>query len=122
MSTMSDYERMAKAITFVVERADEQPSLAQIAEHVHLSPWHFQRLFSRWVGVTPKRFLQTVTLERSKPLLLEPGSLLDVSQELGLSSGSRLYDHDVTPAALPTRAHRSPGQGPKIVYGTHRAP
>lgn len=122
MSTMSEYERMAKAITFVVERADEQPSLAQIAEHVHLSPWHFQRLFSRWVGVTPKRFLQTVTLERSKPLLLEPGSLLDVSQELGLSSGSRLYDHYVTLEAVTPGEHRSRGQGLNIVYGTHLTP
>lgn len=119
---MSDYQRMAKAITFVVERVDEQPSLAQIAGHVHLSPFHFQRLFSRWVGITPKRFLQTVTLERSKPLLLEPGSLLDISHALGLSSGSRLYDHYVTVEAVTPGEQRRQGQGLNIVYGTHPTP
>lgn len=119
---MSDYQRMTKAITFVVGRVDEQPSLAQIAEHVHLSPFYFQRLFSRWVGITPKRFLQTVTLERSKPLLLEPGSLLDVSHAVGLSSGSRLYDHYVTLEAVTPGEHRRQGQGLNIAYGTHPTP
>lgn len=119
---MTEYERMAKAITFVVERVNEQPTLAQIAEHVHLSPFHFQRLFSRWVGVTPKRFLQTVTLERSKPLLMESGSLLDVSHSVGLSSGSRLYDHYVALEAVTPGEHRRQGQGLTIAYGVHPTP
>lgn len=57
---MSDYERIAEAISFIVDRVNRQPHLAEIADHLHLSPFHFQRLFCRWTGVTPKRFLQVL--------------------------------------------------------------
>ncbi|MBC7202301.1 MAG: helix-turn-helix transcriptional regulator, partial [Pusillimonas sp.] len=92
---MSDYDRIASAMDYLVDRAADQPSLEEIAAHVHLSPYHFQRLFCRWAGTTPKRFLQLLTLERGKALLASSRSLLDVSYELGLSGSSRLYDHFV---------------------------
>src|SRR5690606_15022666 len=86
-----DYQRISQAIGFLVAHMADQPSLEEVAAHVGLSPFHFQRLFSRWAGVTPKRFLQVLTVERAKTLLRESASLLDVSETLGLSSGSRLY-------------------------------
>ena len=63
---MSDYARIADAIRFIASQVERQPTLDEIAAHVHLSPFHFQRLFSRWAGVTPKRYLQVLTLERAK--------------------------------------------------------
>jgi len=63
---MSDYARISDAIAFIASQVARQPTLDEIAAHVHLSPFHFQRLFSRWAGVTPKRYLQVLTLERAK--------------------------------------------------------
>jgi AraC family transcriptional regulator of adaptative response/methylated-DNA-[protein]-cysteine methyltransferase len=65
---MSDYERIAKAISFISERQSSQPNLDEIAAHCNLSSFHFQRMFSRWVGVTPKKYLQILTVERAKKL------------------------------------------------------
>ena len=75
---MSDYDRIAQAISFIVTQINGQPTLNEIAAQVHLSPFHFQRLFCRWAGVTPKRFLQVLTLERAKQLLSESKPLLEV--------------------------------------------
>ncbi|MDQ2076479.1 methylated-DNA--[protein]-cysteine S-methyltransferase [Marinimicrobium sp. ABcell2] len=116
---MSDYQRVAKAIAYLIDRVGEQPSLEEVAAQVHLSPAHFQRLFSRWVGITPKRFLQVLTLERGKRLMLEPGSLLDVAGASGLSSSSRLYDHFVTLEAMTPGEYRRGGEGLTIDYGVH---
>ena len=103
---MSDYERIANAIEFITRRVHKQPSLAEIAAHLHLSPYHFQRLFSRWAGVSPKRYLQVLTVERAKQLLAESRPLLDVSDALGLSSSSRLYDHFVQLEAVTPGAYK----------------
>ena len=119
---MSDYERIADAILFIVNRVERQPTLNDIAAHVHLSPFHFQRLFSRWVGVTPKRFLQVLTLERAKQLLSEAKPLLEVSDTLGLSSGSRLYDHFVQLEAVTPGEYKLGGAGLNIEYGVHDTP
>lgn len=81
---MSDYARISDAIAFIASQVARQPTLDEIAAHVHLSPFHFQRLFSRWAGVTPKRYLQVLTLERAKALLHESRSLLEVADTLGL--------------------------------------
>lgn len=90
--TDPDYARIERAIAFLREHAREQPGLDEVARHAGLSAFHFQRLFQRWAGVSPKRFLQFVTLEDAKPLLLESRSLLDTSLEVGLSGPSRLHD------------------------------
>ncbi|MEJ2059038.1 MAG: methylated-DNA--[protein]-cysteine S-methyltransferase [Gammaproteobacteria bacterium] len=119
---MSDYERIAEAIGFISSRVNEQPSLEEIAAHVHLSPFHFQRLFSRWAGITPKRFLQVLTLERAKRLLNEPQSLLEVSGSLGLSSGSRLHDHFVHLEAVTPGEYKTGGAGLSIDYAVHDSP
>jgi len=119
---MSDYERIAQAISFITSRVDRQPTLNEIAAHVHLSPYHFQRLFGRWAGVTPKRFLQVLTLERAKQLLSESMPLLEVSDSVGLSSGSRLYDHFVQLEAVTPGEYKTGGIGLTIEYGVHETP
>lgn len=119
---MSDYDRIAKAIHFITAQVKQQPALEEIAAHVHLSPFHFQRLFCKWAGVTPKRYLQVLTLERAKQLLLESRPLLEVSESLGLSSSSRLYDHFVQLEAVTPGEYKSNGAGIQIEYGVHRSP
>jgi len=119
---MNDYERIARAISFITERVRQQPSLDEISSHLHMSPFHFQRLFCRWAGVTPKRFLQILTVERAKQLLSESKSLLEVSDSLGLSSGSRLYDHFVSLEAVTPGEYKKGGAGITIEYAVHMTP
>lgn len=119
---MSDYARIADAIAFIASQVARQPSLEEIAAHVHLSPFHFQRIFSRWAGVTPKRYLQVLTLERAKSLLHESRSLLEVADTLGLSSGSRLYDHFVQLEAVTPGEYKQRGAGLIIDHGVHDTP
>jgi len=90
--SQSDYSRCAKAIEFLCASSREQPSLEDVAAEVGMSEFHFQRMFSAWAGVSPKRFLQYLTLQQAKGLLLESRSLLDTTLEVGLSSPSRLHD------------------------------
>jgi len=119
---MSDYERIARAISFITENVKHQPSLDDISASLHMSPFHFQRLFCRWAGVTPKRFLQILTVERAKKLLSESKSLLEVSDSLGLSSGSRLYDHFVGLEAVTPGEYKNGGAGLTIEYAMHDSP
>jgi len=118
----SDYERIAAAIRFIVDNATEQVSLEEVAEHVGLSPFHFQRLFRRWAGVTPKRFLQVLTVERAKSLLAGSESMLGTAHQVGLSGGARLHDHFVQLEAVTPGEFRSEGEGLEIEYGSHRTP
>ncbi|MFM5782112.1 bifunctional transcriptional activator/DNA repair enzyme AdaA [Aeromonas caviae] len=119
---MPDYARIADAIRFIASQVARQPTLDEIAAHVHLSPFHFQRLFSRWAGVTPKRYLQVLTLERAKALLQESRPLLEVADTLGLSSGSRLYDHFVQLEAVTPGEYKQRGAGLVIDHGVHDTP
>ncbi len=119
---MSDYDRIAEAISFISSRLSSQPTLDEMAAHLHLSPFHFQRLFCRWAGVTPKRFLQVLTLERAKQLLSEAKPLLEVSDTLGLSSGSRLYDHFIHLEAVTPGEYKKGGANVTIEYAVHDTP
>ncbi len=119
---MSDYDRVESAMAYLVQRTTDQPSLEEIAAHVHLSPYHFQRLFCRWAGTTPKRFLQVLTLERGKGLLDDSRSLIDVSHELGLSGSSRLHDHFVQLEAVTPGEYKNRGEHVNIEYGVHATP
>lgn len=119
---MSDYIRIEKAMNYMSEHLSSQPTLEKVAAHVHLSPFHFHRVFCRWAGTTPKRFLQALTLERSKRMLEEKCSVLDVSHHMGLSGGSRLYDHFVKLEAVTPGEYKSQGQGVTIQYGFNETP
>ena len=88
----SDYRRVEQAICYLHENFRAHPSLDEIAESVHLSKYHFQRVFSRWAGISPKKFLQYLTISHAKRLLSESRSILDVTYEVGLSSPGRLHD------------------------------
>lgn len=119
---MRDYHRIEKAMTYLSEHAYRQPTLDEVAAHVHLSPFHFQRMFCKWSGTTPKRFLQTLTLERGKRLLDDECPLADVSHSIGLSGGSRLYDHFVKLEAMTPGEYRSGGENVRMQYGLHETP
>jgi AraC family transcriptional regulator of adaptative response/methylated-DNA-[protein]-cysteine methyltransferase len=118
----SDYQRIAEAIEFINANADQQPSLETIAAQLNLSPFHFQRLFSRWVGVTPKKYLQILTVERAKQLLAEARPLLAVADEIGLSGTSRLHDHFVQLEAVTPGEFKSGGAGLTIDCGVYNSP
>jgi len=120
---MSDYEKIATALRYVQEHAGSQPNLDDIAAQVHLSPFHFHRLFSRWAGISPKRFLQVLTLEKAKALMSQSdSSVANISNEIGLSSGSRLYDHFVNIDAVTPSEFRQAGENLTISWAEHNTP
>jgi AraC family transcriptional regulator, regulatory protein of adaptative response / methylated-DNA-[protein]-cysteine methyltransferase len=118
----ADYIRIEKAIRYLESNYREQPSLDDLARHLGLSPFHFQRLFRRWVGISPKRFLQFLTVEYAKGLLDESRSVLDVTYESGLSSPGRLHDLFVTIEAMTPGEFKNRGQGLVIYWGIHQSP
>jgi AraC family transcriptional regulator of adaptative response/methylated-DNA-[protein]-cysteine methyltransferase len=118
----ADYIRIEKAIRYLEERHLEQPDLDSLAHHLGLSPFHFQRLFKRWCGISPKRFLQFLTTQYAKQLLEESRSLLDVTFESGLSSPGRLHDLFVSVEAVTPGQYKQKGSGLVISYGIHPSP
>jgi AraC family transcriptional regulator of adaptative response/methylated-DNA-[protein]-cysteine methyltransferase len=118
----SDYARIEKAINYIDVNQLSQPNLDDLASHLRLSPFHFQRLFRRWVGISPKRFLQYLTIEHAKSVLDETRSLLDATYESGLSSPGRLYDLFVTIDAVTPGQYKQRGAGLSIAYGMHESP
>ncbi|HEY8297644.1 MAG TPA: methylated-DNA--[protein]-cysteine S-methyltransferase [Candidatus Baltobacteraceae bacterium] len=115
MST--EYDRIAEAIDYLSRHVAEQPQLDDIATTVGVSPFHLQRMFRRWAGITPKQFLQFLTLERAKELLDERRSVLEVALESGLSSPARVHDHFVTLEAVTPGEYKGRGAGLAIRYG-----
>ena len=118
----SDYERIAAAIRFLDQHVDAQPSLDQLAEELGLSPFYLQRLFRRWAGVSPKRFLQFLTVEHAKKILEQSRSVLDAAFATGLSSPSRLHDHFVALEAVTPGEYKARGAGLVIRCGVLPSP
>ena len=119
---VSDYERIAQAIQFIEANYRRQPTLDEVARSVYLSEFHFQRLFRRWVGISPKRFLQFLTIEHAKRRLDECRSVLDATYDAGLSSPGRLHDLFVTLEAVTPGEYKRRGEGVRISYGFHQTP
>lgn len=117
-----DYTRISQAIEFLDRNFQRQPELEEIAAHVHLSSFHFQRLFKRWAGISPKRFLQYLTIEYARDLMEQTCSLLDVAYESGLSGPGRLHDLFVAVDAVTPGEYKNRGSGLKISYGLHDSP
>ena len=117
-----DYRRIEQAIAYLDEHALEQPSLDDVAEHIGLSSYHFQRLFKSWAGVSPKRFLQYLTIENAKNLLRESTSVLDTALDVGLSGPSRLHDLFVSVEAMTPGEFKAQGKDLVISYGFHTTP
>jgi AraC family transcriptional regulator of adaptative response/methylated-DNA-[protein]-cysteine methyltransferase len=117
-----DYLRIEQAIVYLENNYKEQPGLEEVAANIGLSEFHFQRLFTRWAGVSPKRFLQFLTKEGAKELLDQSENLLDATYQVGLSSLGRLHDLFVTTEAVSPGEFKTRGEGVTIRYGLHASP
>lgn len=123
MSQMSlDYARVERALRYLDSVAPEQPALREVAATVGLSEFHFQRLFSRWAGISPKQFLRVQTLEFAKDRLAASRNVLDAAWESGLSGGGRMHDLFVTIDAVSPGEYQSGGEGVAIAFGFHATP
>lgn len=116
------YELIAKAIAYIRTHAKTQPSLDEVAQAVHSSPFHLQRVFTEWAGVSPKRYLQFLTKEYAKQQLKSANSVLDVAYQSGLSSTSRLHDLMVSCEAMTPGEIKAQGLSLKIGYGFANTP
>jgi AraC family transcriptional regulator, regulatory protein of adaptative response / methylated-DNA-[protein]-cysteine methyltransferase len=119
---MTDYDRVAAAIRYIDAHAATQPTLEHVAAAVGLSAHHFHRLFRRWAGITPKRFLQLLTLESAKRRLDESRSVLDAAYAAGLSGPGRLHDLFVALEGATPGDYRRGGDGLRIAYGVADTP
>ena len=117
-----DYRRIVAAIRFLAEQRLEQPSLAETAAHVGVSPAHFQRIFTRWAGVSPKRCLQYLTLDHARQLLAARTPILEAALATGLSSPGRLHDLLVTWEAMTPGDYAARGEGLSIRWGWFESP
>ncbi|HYD66099.1 methylated-DNA--[protein]-cysteine S-methyltransferase [Azospirillum sp.] len=116
------YRALTVTIRHLVDHWQDQPSLEELAGVAGMSPYHFQRLFTRWVGISPKRFVQFLTLDHAKRLLAENQSVLDTALDVGLSGPSRLHDLFVACEAMTPGEYKAEGAGLTIRWGLHDSP
>jgi len=121
-SVARDYERVALAIDYLQRHASAQPDLDAVARYVHLSKYHFQRLFTRWAGVSPKRFIQSLTVENAKARLAQGSNVLDLAHDVGVSGPGRLHDLFVTIEGLSPGEFKDGGKNIAVRYGIHESP
>jgi AraC family transcriptional regulator, regulatory protein of adaptative response / methylated-DNA-[protein]-cysteine methyltransferase len=121
-SQLEDYAKVCDVIAHVSENWRDQPSLEVLAQRVKLSPDQLQRLFTRWAGLTPKAFLQALTLDHARKMLESSASILETSLDVGLSGPSRLHDLFVVHEGMSPGAYKSKGEGLRISYGYHPSP
>jgi AraC family transcriptional regulator of adaptative response/methylated-DNA-[protein]-cysteine methyltransferase len=117
-----DFQRIEASIHFIEAHYRDEPSLSDIAASADLSPFHFERLFKKWAGTTPKRFVQCLRVEHAKSLLEHSRSVLDVSWDTGLSSPSRLHDLFCSIEAVTPGEYKSGGDGLEIRHGIYATP
>jgi AraC family transcriptional regulator of adaptative response/methylated-DNA-[protein]-cysteine methyltransferase len=118
-----NYNRIAKAIEYIKLNFKEQPNLDEVAKKVHLSPFHFQRLFSEWAGTSPKKFLQYTTVEYAKTLLKEnQATLFETAHETGLSGTGRLHDLFITIEGMTPAEYKNGGKDLAINYNFAESP
>jgi len=117
-----NYQRIEEAIQYLEKNFQRQPELDAIAEKVHLSPFHFQRIFTEWAGISPKRFLQFLTVDFLKDKLKQSKNLVEAAEAAGLSSQSRVYDLFTTLESVTPQEYKQHGAGIRIEYGFHETP
>ena len=117
-----NYLRIEQAIQYLEKNFQRQPELDEVAEKVHLSPFHFQRIFTEWAGISPKRFLQFLTVDFLKEKLQQSKNLVEAAEQAGLSSQSRVYDLFTTLEAVTPQEYKQHGSGLRIEYGFHETP
>jgi AraC family transcriptional regulator of adaptative response/methylated-DNA-[protein]-cysteine methyltransferase len=118
----TDYQLVAEAIRYLEANRRAQPTLDALAVHLAISPFHLQRLFKRWAGISPKRFVQFLTVEHAKQLLASSHTVLDAAYATGLSGPSRLHDLFVSVEAMTPGEFKEGGRGLTITYGMHPSP
>jgi AraC family transcriptional regulator of adaptative response/methylated-DNA-[protein]-cysteine methyltransferase len=119
----TNYERIAVAIDYIKTNYSEQPDLNEIAKKVHMSPFHFQRLFQEWAGVSPKKFLQFTTIEHAKSMLKDKSAtLFDAAFETGLSGTGRLHDLFVGIEGMTPGEYKNGGEALSINYSFAESP
>lgn len=118
----ADYARVRRALAYLTESWRDQPPLEAVAAHAGLSPAHFHRLFARWAGLSPKEFVQAVTLDHARDMLRGTASVLDTAYAVGLSGGGRLHDLFVAHEAMTPGEYKRGGAGLEIVWGFHDSP
>jgi len=119
---MNDYQRIEKAIHYLNEHFREQPGLEELARQVHVSPFHFQRMFKDWAGVSPKKFLQYISTSHAKSLLKQNHSLSDVSFETGLSGTGRLHDLFISIEGMTPGEYKNGGAALQISFSFAETP
>jgi AraC family transcriptional regulator of adaptative response/methylated-DNA-[protein]-cysteine methyltransferase len=117
-----DYDHVRRAIAFLTRSWDQQPGLDELAVHLGLSPTQCQKLFKRWCGLSPKEFVQAITVDRARTLLKDSASVLDAAYEVGLSGGGRLHDLFVSHEAMTPGDYKRRGEGLQMSYGFHASP
>ncbi|MFC3153324.1 bifunctional transcriptional activator/DNA repair enzyme AdaA [Litoribrevibacter euphylliae] len=122
LSQAKNYQRIEQAIAFLRANFKSQPSLEEVAAHVHLSEYHFQKMFKEWAGISPKQFNKHLTLEFAKQQLAAKQSVVDTAFESGLSGSGRLHDLFVTLEAVTPGEFAKIGEGIEIRYGIHPTP
>ena len=122
LEPLQHYKLIEQAIQYIEANVQRQPDLEEVAAAVGLSEFHFQRLFTQWAGISPKRFMQFLTRENAKKLLSESENLLDTTHKVGLSSLGRLHDLFVNTEAVTPGEFKSSGAGLTIRYGIHHSP
>ena len=120
--SVTTYQTIARALTYLRDHQDQQPDLAAVASHVHLSKYHFQRLFTEWAGVSPKTYLQYLTTERAKEALRAGRSTLAAAYDSGLSGNSRLHAHFVKVTATTPGEFGRRCAGTELLYATFLTP
>ncbi len=117
-----NYQRIEQAIQYLEKNFKRQPELTEVAEEVSVSPFHFQRIFTEWAGISPKRFLQFLTVDFLKARLKQSKNLAEAAEAAGLSSQSRVYDLFTTLEAVTPQEYKEKGSGIRINYGFHETP
>lgn len=119
----TNYSRIAEAIGYIKENFKTQPGLEEIADRIHVSPFHFQRMFTEWAGVSPKKFLQYITVEHAKKMLKEcQASLFDTAFETGLSGTGRLHDLFINIEGMSPGEYKNGGESLSINYSFAETP